>query len=278
MKTKHKTYLWLMTGVITLAVAVFLDVYAARFSDPVSRSLKLFFPSKIVGWHKVSVFDVEVALRAAQKIDPGAAKTDVVNQLEREEKMRILARRFGIGLQSDSAPDELEYLKNNPDYQELLSTYFGNNEQDFERFVAFPRAWEALLTRYYNSNVTIHNDQYQLAQNILDWINKGEKFEDLAMQYSDDRASGQLGGDMGFFKHGEILPELEDEIVIAPLGQVINKIVVSRLGYHVLYPVEGSVQGGNKVWHVKQILIKTDGFEQWFLDQSKDIRVINLSS
>jgi parvulin-like peptidyl-prolyl isomerase len=278
MKTHFKSSLWVATGVITLAVLILLDVYATRWADPVSRSLKLFFPSQIVGWHKVSVFDVEVAQRAAQKIDPSATKAEVVSQLVREEKMRTLARRFGIGLKSDDAPDELEYLKNNPDYQDVLAQYFNNNEEDFERFVAFPRAWEALLERYYNSDITLHNDQYQLAQSLLDRINQGEKFEDLAMQYSDDRVSGQLGGDMGFFKHGEILPELEDEAVIAPLGQVINKVIVSRLGYHILYPVEGSVQGGSKVWHLKQILIKTDGFEQWFIDQSKDIRVISLNN
>ncbi|HYF97908.1 MAG TPA: hypothetical protein VD770_02890, partial [Coxiellaceae bacterium] len=72
------------------------------------------------------------------------------------------------------------------------------------------------------------------------------------------------------------LPELEKEIVIKPLGEVYGQIIVSRLGYHIIYPIETATQDGKKLWRAKHILIAQDGYEQWFANQTREFKTLHI--
>jgi peptidyl-prolyl cis-trans isomerase SurA len=67
---------------------------------------------------------------------------------------------------------------------------------------------------------------------ILERLRRGEDFQELARLYSDD-ASGKTGGDLGFFKRGELLPELEGIAFNLKPGE-ISGLVWTKIGFHIV--------------------------------------------
>ena len=70
------------------------------------------------------------------------------------------------------------------------------------------------------------------SETILDRLRRGEDFGELARLYSDD-ASAKSGGDLGFFKRGELLPEFERVTLNLQPGQV-SGLVRTKLGFHIV--------------------------------------------
>lgn len=65
---------------------------------------------------------------------------------------------------------------------------------------------------------------------------KGEKFERLAQQYSQDGAA-QFGGDLGYFARGTMVKEFEDVAFALKEGQ-ISDVVETQFGLHVIQCVD----------------------------------------
>ena len=65
----------------------------------------------------------------------------------------------------------------------------------------------------------------------------GEKFEDLAKQYSEDPGSGKEGGYLGFFKRRELVPEYEAAAMRLEPGQM-SPVVESQFGFHLIQFIE----------------------------------------
>lgn len=71
------------------------------------------------------------------------------------------------------------------------------------------------------------------AENIIQRLKKGEKFEDLARKESMDRESAKNGGDIGYFARGEIVPEFEKAAASLKIGEISGP-VKTRFGYHII--------------------------------------------
>lgn len=63
-------------------------------------------------------------------------------------------------------------------------------------------------------------------------VRAGEEFEDLAREYSDDLGSAQLGGDVGWFRRGDMVTEFEDMAFALSAGRM--GIVESVFGIHLI--------------------------------------------
>ncbi|QKF81594.1 peptidylprolyl isomerase [Halarcobacter ebronensis] len=63
-------------------------------------------------------------------------------------------------------------------------------------------------------------------------IENGEKFEDLAKEYS-QCPSGMNGGDLGVFHKGEMVPEF-DTVVFNEAINTVHGPVKTQFGYHLL--------------------------------------------
>lgn len=86
-----------------------------------------------------------------------------------------------------------------------------------------PQTAEQIHARY------IRVDDEALAQTLLEQINSGADFSELARQNSLDPLSAQSGGDMGFFSAGSLLvPELEVAAFALQAGQASQVIPVTN--------------------------------------------------
>jgi peptidyl-prolyl cis-trans isomerase SurA len=70
-------------------------------------------------------------------------------------------------------------------------------------------------------------------QEVLERIKKGDDFGELARRYSEDASSAKDGGDLGYFKRGELLPALEKEAIRLQVGEV-SGIIRTDFGFHLL--------------------------------------------
>jgi parvulin-like peptidyl-prolyl isomerase len=75
-----------------------------------------------------------------------------------------------------------------------------------------------------------------LAKEILDKLQKGESFSNLAEQFSID-GSKRRGGDLGFFGRGVMVKEFEKAAFVLNKGQT-SPIVKTQFGYHIIKRLE----------------------------------------
>jgi peptidyl-prolyl cis-trans isomerase C len=71
------------------------------------------------------------------------------------------------------------------------------------------------------------------ADDLRKQIAAGASFEDLAKKESDDVGSGARGGDLGAFRHGDMVPEFEEAAFKAKPGEV-TPVVKTQFGYHII--------------------------------------------
>jgi len=76
-----------------------------------------------------------------------------------------------------------------------------------------------------------------LAGQLRERIVKGEKFEEVAAQYSDDKSSGQKGGDLGWFGHGQMVKSFDDAAFSLKVGD-ISQPITTTFGAHLIQVLE----------------------------------------
>lgn len=71
------------------------------------------------------------------------------------------------------------------------------------------------------------------AQEVLNKLDKGDSFADLAASYSTDQSTSQIGGDLGYFNEGFIDKEIVDTAFSLNIGEVSSPIK-TEFGYHLI--------------------------------------------
>lgn len=86
------------------------------------------------------------------------------------------------------------------------------------------------------SEVVSEKDALARMTSIKERLDHGDKFEDLARQYSDD-GSAKSGGDLGWVNPGDTVPEFEKTMNALAPGEISN-IIKTQFGLHVLQVLE----------------------------------------
>ena len=143
-----------------------------------------------------------------------------------------------IALQSDQILANAVYqtLVSGPADEAALRAYYGEHKQDWDEVKA-----RHILIRMQGSRVPVREGHKDLtdaealakAKAVRTKIVGGAKFEDQAKAESDDTGSGENGGDLGTFGAGQMVPEFDEVVFKAPVGQVTEPIKTAY-GYHLI--------------------------------------------
>ena len=93
------------------------------------------------------------------------------------------------------------------------------------------------------------------AKEVISRLDKGEKFEDLAKELSDDEGSKEDGGNLGYFGKGTMVDEFENAVVKLEKGKYSKEPVKSEFGYHIILKVDQKSKP--KLKEVKDQIIDT---------------------
>ena len=139
-------------------------------------------------------------------------------------------------------------LQNNAPYQNELKSY---RSQLAKNYFNDTKVTQQLIEEGYNrlqkeikaSHILILADENALPEDTLKAFKKieeiskkalaGEKFDDLAVQYSEDPSAKENKGDLGFFTAFKMVYPFENAAYTTPKGS-ISKIIRTRFGYHIL--------------------------------------------
>ncbi|HWE48973.1 MAG TPA: peptidylprolyl isomerase [Bryobacteraceae bacterium] len=117
-----------------------------------------------------------------------------------------------------------------------LKAYYDEHKSEFEEARA-----RHILIRMQGSPVPLKPGQKELtdaealakAQDLEKQIQGGADFAALAMKESDDTGSGANGGDLGTFRHGQMVGEFDQAAFALEPGKV-SAPVKSQFGYHII--------------------------------------------
>lgn len=102
------------------------------------------------------------------------------------------------------------------------------------------------------------------AEEVLDALQGGADFEALARERSED-GSASRGGDLGWFGEGRMVPPFEDAVFGASKEGLINKVIETDFGYHVIKVTEAKTNTAYKIASVqREIMASEDTRDQAF--------------
>ena len=124
------------------------------------------------------------------------------------------------------------YFKNkiNPKEREIRRYY----KKNAEKYVTPPeiKARHILIKIVQDAPEKLVLEKQEQIKKLLEKIKAGESFEEIAKKYSEDGTS-ERGGDLGWFKPGEMVPSFEDAAFALDIGQV-SEITRTPFGLHLI--------------------------------------------
>ena len=150
---------------------------------------------------------------------------------------------------------------------EDIEAYFEENKADFNQ----PEEVRA-------SHILVEDEA--TAQEVLEKINAGEDFAELAAEYSTD-STAENGGDLGFFGTGEMVEAFETAAFALNVGEV-SDIVKTDYGFHIIkvtdkHEAEEAVFEDKKD-EVKDILIEEEmnaNYATWLEELKENYTIKN---
>jgi len=122
--------------------------------------------------------------------------------------------------------DDMRNSVSEPDSAEIQS--YRESQQEARRVSHILFSFDRI-----SDELTIQDLQQQ-AELVLDSLKDGEDFEELARRHSDD-GSSRLGGDLGFFKRGQMVAPFEATAFdLDKNGSMSQKLTRTRFGYHII--------------------------------------------
>lgn len=144
-----------------------------------------------------------------EAVRKGIDKDQEVRDLVTEAKKKIIITRF--------IKSEVDEKAQATDAE--IHKYYDEHKEKFKT----PELWRA-------SHILVSTEAE--ANELLDQLSKGASFEDLARTRSID-ATAARGGDIGYFRKGQLVPEFEKACLKLSIGET-SGIIHTQFGYHII--------------------------------------------
>lgn len=112
-----------------------------------------------------------------------------------------------------------------------LQNYYEENKNSFT--IPEKRQASHILIRVDGKSKTASDAALAKIKKIQALLKKGDRFADLAKKYSQDPGSAKVGGDLGVFQQGMMVPEFDKAVFGMKVGQV-SGIVKTSFGFHLI--------------------------------------------
>jgi len=158
-------------------------------------------------------------------VDRDKELIDIIN----EAKKKIIIAKF--------IKNEVEDKIKVP--EDEMRQFYEANKDKFKT----PELWRA-------SHILVANEKE--AQDILAELSQGASFDEMAKFHSMD-ATASRGGDIGYFRVGQLVPDFEKECLKLNVGQV-SDIVHTQFGYHIIKLTDKKEPASESYEKVKRVI------------------------
>ncbi len=140
-------------------------------------------------------------------------------------------------------------------------TSVGMDKQTYVRKIIYPMLLAQQIDVVIQNNQEVQQSVYDRAQTVMQELNDGALFEELARNNSDDQTSAIDGGDLGWFSRGQMVTEFEEAVFALEPGQV-SELVSSPFGLHIIRLEEiRADEQGKQERHARHILFSWNDSE-----------------
>ncbi len=131
-----------------------------------------------------------------------------------------------------------------------IQAYYNQHQTEYQ--VPEQAKSRHILIKYPGGAAKTDAEAKAKAEDILKQLQNGAKFEDLAKKDSEDTGSAVQGGELGFARHGTMVPEFDTAIFSQKIGDI--KIVKTQYGYHIVQVEERDQAHTQPLSEVKQTI------------------------
>ena len=207
-----------------------------------------------------SVVRENIMIEAAKQagVDKKSEYTDAVADFKREQARQL--KEYQNGLLIETYLKEIHNTVTASDAD--IEQYYNQNKQDFDVPVAYTVRHILVTSK-------------EEAETAMSRLQKGEAFETVASEMSQDSGSAANGGLIGPFKKGDLVAEFEKE-ALALKENEISGIVETSYGFHIIFKVSeqklAAVPFEQAKPEIKRIIEK-ERFDNWFEAERRKLGV-----
>jgi foldase protein PrsA len=241
------------------------EVSTATYEEELSRALYSVTSSYMVDWNDPAN---EAFLPALQE--------QVLEQIIQRILLRQVASEEGVTVDPEDVEAEIDALRTEVeesgefvDWASFLAES-GLTDESIRPLMSDSLLVEALIERHGGPNTAEHVhashilvETEEIGQEVLDKLDEGEDFAELAAEYSTDPGSKDQGGDLGWFPAGMMVPEFEETAFSLEAGE-ISGLVQTDYGYHIIQVHEKEERELDPTIYAE---LQQQRFQTWFEDQ-----------
>ncbi len=278
-----KPILIAVAAVVVIIIAAGVWLYAGTFNPAKAKAFKkLSLPVAWVGSSPVTGRDFLSRVELADmlyKDDPAynsiEAQGQILDALIDGAKLEAVAKQHGVVAAETEIDDQ---------YQTVLAQFGGNEDQfkaaltqtyhltpeQFREEILRPDVLQTNLILWYNGQKGVNQKAYDKLQELQTKLDQGQTFDEVVRLYTEDEATRDFGGDTGFVRLSDLASEFKGPLGNAKPGDRVT--ITSRYGLHIVNVVEIDKTGDEPSYHLQQIFVQTEGYDDWYDQQASGIK------
>lgn len=121
---------------------------------------------------------------------------------------------------------------------DVYGPYFENNTYKLTRLVDIAQLPDSVRARHIllRNNPQNPDEAEQLADSLMNLLKNGADFAELARQYSEDPGSAINGGELGWFRQGQMVQPFNDACFFGKKGDIVK--VETNFGWHIIHIID----------------------------------------
>lgn len=161
-------------------------------------------------------------------------RAELIEEVGGQDAFDDLVERSGLG--EEEINRQIREITLRDRVQEALTGDVEVTDEEVEAFYSEHRGerYERLSARH------VLTETEEEADEVIERIEAGEDFAEVAREVSIDTGSGAEGGDLGEFGRGQMVPEFEEAAFEAEVGELVGP-VQSQFGFHVIEVTDRAV-------------------------------------
>ncbi len=274
--------LLLLSGLVITLVGVAIYQNSFFSNNTQSQIVNLIpYPAGIVNNHFLSIaeFRSDVAalnrFYAVQKeagilgdIPQGTSIQDIVwERYIQNSLIKDIADKYNINLSEKEIKEEMNKIITEAGGQENLDKQvaflYGWTVDRFAEKIVKPYLLREKIAAAVFKDKKLREEKKQEAQEILQKVRlRPDNFPEYAKEYSQDESSKNIGGDLGYFVEGAIVPKIENVLKKMKAGET-SDLIETNEGYEI-FKLEDKILGkdGRLRLRARRILIRYPTFEE----------------